>query len=842
MRERWRRGFAIGSALVAVAAVSTFSMVPRSGLLWGYVTDSELVLMQGTLELSRVPNYFSDIDGDPPVAWSRSGRHVAFISDTEIRGEPPEEVAVVVVDVMLATQESYSCPGCDQLIAFGDSDFLASDGRTSWVVDPDAGTVEKYSETLAWGDPKAGTPQNGSISLLGSTQTAVISRRIIGDAVDILSSPLDRSRTTTVFSDRYNGYTRFVAGYGDGGGSGQTRGWYAVTYRKHPAECLQESPVVIFDEGAGKGSLVVDAGQIQPSGFRFGASAGFDVEDLWAAPGGGLWALISTWSCGLDPGAPARLDVAVSRLARLSHGAWSWSNVPSRPGRMTQYRPLDDRTSVALTPQECLNSNDPSPRYTRCTGGELVLDGDTRRSVDRNVIQVFGPWMPVRQARPAEVLSASVADGLLGYEYADQLVATGGRPPYSWAASGLPRGLTIDPNTGRLAGIPLEAGLFEATFTLSDDAWGSDARSIPITVGETEAQPRATSLVAGSAHTCALTDAGDIYCWGANSSGQLGTGDKNSSSVPRPVVGLPVGVTSVAAGTSHTCALLLSGDVYCWGDNSSGELGFGSTEDTLTPVRVRLPRIAVSVSAGYERTCAVADDGAVYCWGNNLDGALGDATDEDRSLPTRVEGLPSGARAVQTGSFYSCAVTASSEAWCWGNLLSQMGREPVGPLGRPQRLDGVNEVRSIAISQIHACATTQSQPIVCWGENGDGNLGNGPGPGSMIPQAVTDFRTPVLSLSMGDSLSCALTADSDVQCWGAGLAAVLGRSPDVHYTRSVEVDGLDGRVKSIAAGDNHVCALTMAGQVLCWGRNIDGEVGDATTTARAQPVRVVGLG
>jgi alpha-tubulin suppressor-like RCC1 family protein len=842
MKARWRCAFALACILGTVAAVPMSSAAGRLGLYWGYVMDSQLVLMQGTTELTSVSNYFSDIEGDPPVAWSRSGTHVAFISDTEIRGEPPEEVAVVVVDVMSTTQERYPCPSCDQLIAFSDSDFLASDGENSWVVDPDAGTVEKYGETLAWGDPKAGTPQNGSILLLGSTQTAVISRRIVADSVDILSSAQDRSGTSTVFTDRYSGYTRFVSGYGDGKGSGPTRGWYAVTYRLRPGECLQESPVVMFDEAAGNGSSVVDASAIEPFGFRFGVSAGFDTEDIWSTPGEGLWALISTWSCQTDSKGLSRRDVAVSRLAHLSDGVWNWSNGPARTGRMTQYRPLDGQNSVALTPQECASSTDPSPQYARCTGGELVLDGPSGRVLDKNVIQMFGPWTAVRQTRPASILSASVDDGLLGYEYAFQLVATGGRPPYSWTASGLPRGLTIDPNTGRLAGVPLEAGSFKAMFGLSDAAWGSGLRSMTITVGDTRAQPLATSIFAGSAHTCALTDAGDLFCWGANSSGQLGTGDKSSSSVARPVVGLPAGVTGVAAGTSHTCALLLSGDVYCWGDNSSGELGFGNREDSLTPIRARLPGRAVSVSAGFQRTCAVVDDGDVYCWGNNLDGALGDASEEDRSLPTRVEGLPSRATDVRTGSFYSCAATASSELWCWGNLLSQMGRKPVAPLGRPQRLEGVKKVRSVAISQIHACATTQAQPIVCWGENGDGNLGNGPGPGSAIPQAVTDFRTPVQSVTIGDSLSCALTADSDVQCWGAGIAAVSGRSPEVHYTRAVEIDGLDGGVKGVAAGDNHVCALTMGGQVLCWGSNTDGELGDATTTTRARPVRVVGLG
>ena len=180
-------------------------------------------------------------------------------------------------------------------------------------------------------------------------------------------------------------------------------------------------------------------------------------------------------------------------------------------------------------------------------------------------------------------------------------------------------------------------------------------------------------LAAGGSHTCALLGDGTARCWGANSVGQLGDGTATQRDLPVAVQGLD-GVVALAAGGFHTCAVRLDGRVRCWGSDSYGQLGSSDHAglNSLTPAAVAYLTNAVSVSAGYLHTCATLADGALWCWGNNNDGQVGDGTTTHRALPVPVSAP--GSAAVSAGSAHTCAASASGALRCWGsNQRSQLG-------------------------------------------------------------------------------------------------------------------------------------------------------------------------
>jgi alpha-tubulin suppressor-like RCC1 family protein len=346
------------------------------------------------------------------------------------------------------------------------------------------------------------------------------------------------------------------------------------------------------------------------------------------------------------------------------------------------------------------------------------------------------------------------------------------------------------------------------------------------------------SLAPGGAHTCALTTTGAALCWGYNDSGQLGDGTTTDRRTPAPVSSLGSGVAALAAGGYHTCALTAVGAVLCWGLNNLGQLGNGTTgleNNRLTPAPVSgLGSGVTALATGDYHTCALTAAGGVLCWGANYGGQLGDGTTTDRLIPTPVSGLDSGVAAITAGSSHTCALTAVGDVLCWGSNHSDELDNGTSGLENnrltPTPVSGLGSgVAAITAGGYHTCALTAAGGVLCWGANYGGQLGDGSAADRLTPAPVSGLASGVAAITAGGYHTCALTAADGVLCWGSNWSGQLGDGTTTDRLTPAPVSGLGSVVTAIAAGGEHTCALTAAGAVLCWGSNWSGQLGDGTS-------------
>jgi alpha-tubulin suppressor-like RCC1 family protein len=245
------------------------------------------------------------------------------------------------------------------------------------------------------------------------------------------------------------------------------------------------------------------------------------------------------------------------------------------------------------------------------------------------------------------------------------------------------------------------------------------------------------AIASGGDHVCALTSGGAVKCWGDNARGPLGDGTTTERLTPVAVSGLAGGVASLAAGADHTCALTNAGGVKCWGGNGSGQLGDGTTTTRHLPVDVSgLTSGIAALAAGDEHTCALTSAGAVKCWGGNDTGQLGDGTATERHTPVAVSGLASGVATIAAGVYHTCALTSAGAVKCWGeNDFGQLGDGTRTGRRIPVAVSGLaGGVAALVAGGDHTCALMSAGGVKCWGDNVAGQLGDG---------TTTQRHTPV---------------------------------------------------------------------------------------------------
>jgi alpha-tubulin suppressor-like RCC1 family protein len=315
--------------------------------------------------------------------------------------------------------------------------------------------------------------------------------------------------------------------------------------------------------------------------------------------------------------------------------------------------------------------------------------------------------------------------------------------------------------------------------------WGSlDGSSLVLTPSLVWSAPPLVSVVVGFRHACGLTSSGTAYCWGANAYGQLGLGTVTDFEAQAGAVSGGLSFASLVAGSDFTCGLSTDHRMYCWGDNSVGQLGGAGSVSTAAPIAVATSERIATMAAGYRHTCATATSGTTYCWGADDTGQLGQRAGENCQIleygvyngpyvidvPCSRSPLPlpqaPGAFTALTASHGTCGLLASGESYCWGFTRSTV---PIDA-----------RFVSLAATYQGVCGVTTTQSISCW------TYADSTAPPSKLT-VVPGIADPV-GLVGGQTHWCAMGGGAKTAfCWGQNFDGQLGNGTQVSTTRPLVV-------------------------------------------------------
>lgn len=563
-----------------------------------------------------------------------------------------------------------------------------------------------------------------------------------------------------------------------------------------------------------------------------------------------------------------------------------------------------------------------SANSLKCLGENLVGLGDAAATTRSTTpIQVAGLVGNVAQvsAGPSSYACATLTDGTA-------------RCWGNGANGRLGNGATTNQTTPvAVSGLSGVAGVYTGesntcaiTTAGSVRCWGSNgvgslgngnttSSSVPVQVSGLTSG--AKKLVKGTAHACAITASNSVVCWGRNQSGALGDGTTTNRSTPVTASGLTSNVTDLAATNGgfgmgdQTCALV-SGQVRCWGRNifetqtaqfadfdsplgitattnpvttptsvissgvsdlisegeifcaklSSGasqcwgvnEVGRLGTNDAITPSLISTtypePIIGFTVDTALSSVFAISNTGRLYAHGLNLDGQLGDGTRTNRAAPVLINIPP--VKKLASGFYHTCSLSTAGGVKCWG----YHGNGQVGTgtnngtdtfIPTPTDVQGLTSgVVDIEANGETTCAVLSGGGVRCWGRNNGGQIGNGTTTtayGPVTPTGLTSGVKKLYSAGGTTRAFCATLTAGGMRCWGQNINGSLGNGTTTASTTPVAVSGLSQVIDDVSMTEGSTYVLTSGGAKLAWGTNTNGQLGDGTTTNRSTPVQVIGL-
>jgi alpha-tubulin suppressor-like RCC1 family protein len=340
-----------------------------------------------------------------------------------------------------------------------------------------------------------------------------------------------------------------------------------------------------------------------------------------------------------------------------------------------------------------------------------------------------------------------------------------------------------------------------------------------------------TLVSAGTNHTCGITNAGALHCWGYNDHGMLGDGTTDGRTYPVRV-GTDEDWFMVSAGGEHTCAVKEDKRLFCWGWNAHGQVGDGTNTERHAPVQVGTGPDWIYVSTGAAHTCGLKDTGTAYCWGLNNVGQLGvGSTPYSSNAPMLINVIWTWPW-LDVGESHSCGVEPLADggmSYCWGyNIYGQLGDGTKNDRSEPATVSHFSDAVYVTAGGGHTCAIVQGDgsihPLFCWGNNRAGQLGVGPTPpdSSSFLRVGTDLDWA--GASAGGMHTCARKEDRTLYCWGQNYSGQLGDGSTTGKDLPQQV-GTDADWVQISAGQYHTCAVKTDGRLFCWGDNDAGQLG-----------------
>ncbi|NLX91354.1 MAG: hypothetical protein GXZ07_07170 [Firmicutes bacterium] len=351
------------------------------------------------------------------------------------------------------------------------------------------------------------------------------------------------------------------------------------------------------------------------------------------------------------------------------------------------------------------------------------------------------------------------------------------------------------------------------------------------------------AVAAGKEHSVVLRADGTVWAWGNNSFGQLGNGTIQNSAKPVRVRELDE-VIAIAAGDYHTIALRFDGTVWAWGDNSYNQLGIKKDQDdvsTLTkckPVQVKHLTKVISIAAGARHNLALRSDGTVRAWGDNSYGQLGDGTKESRESIRHVAYLGK-TQAISAAGFSSAALLTDGTIRTWGaNRHGHLGNgRRTGTQLLTARVEDLTTVTAVSMGTEHMVVLKEDGTVWAWGNNTSGQLGDGTRFNRLQPVKVRHVEN-ALSIAAGEVHTLAVTSDGTVWAWGGNSYGQLGDGTTRDRPVPVNQKELQ-EIICIAAGDEHSLALDANGSIWAWGSNWSGYLGNDSTKSSNIPVKAL---
>jgi alpha-tubulin suppressor-like RCC1 family protein len=459
------------------------------------------------------------------------------------------------------------------------------------------------------------------------------------------------------------------------------------------------------------------------------------------------------------------------------------------------------------------------------------------------------------QPLPGTATVNGVAIGILGADAGFAMVPQfgshpcGGGPPLPAPAWSVDDTTVIRPpegleNTGNYRAI----GTGQATITVD---WGGQHATMTVVVPPVPVIGPLVAVSAGNFVTCAVNASSQVYCWGSDAGNLVSAAGTAATGLcagapcsPVPLFHLAPGPVDQLDARGQGVCVLKSGSPWCW-------------VDAQPPAPLAGSLLFREIGKGFEHTCGLDAEGTAYCWGNNTFGQLGDSSRISRSAPVRVMGTQRYAT-IAAGLNASCALTVDGALYCWGEVAQGSSPAEVCAEGSkgisipcwllPTRVDlsaaGTDTVfRSLSVGS-HSCAISTTGRAYCWGAGDPQLLGLNTVDARALRPGPVETDLLFQSISVGYDHTCALVPSGEAYCWGGSSASgpVLGQLGDgttVSRTRPVAVAG-GLRFRSISAGYEHTCAITLDGAGYCWGLNHQGQLGIGSQSASLVPARVLG--